>query len=89
MEPTVDILSVRVENLENNIKEIFSKVNEHAVSQATVNEKLNSMLITLGELKAGLSVLREIPSKRYEGIIMAILGAIIAVAIGYISSKFK
>jgi hypothetical protein len=89
VEQTIDTLTIRQDKAEMDIREIFEKVNDHSISQATVNEKLNSMLLALGELKGSLGALREIPSKRYEGIVMAILGAIIAVAIGYISSKFK
>ena len=55
VEQTVDTLAVRVDKLEKDTAELFGKTNAANISLAAVNEKLSSMLTTLGELKAGLA----------------------------------
>ena len=87
MEQTIDTLSIRIDKVEKDTAELFTKVNGHSITQATVNEKLNSLLVTLGEVKGGLASIQQVPVKRYEGIITTVIGALIAVAVGYISTK--
>ena len=87
MEQTVDTLSIRQDKVEKDVCELFEKVNNHSISQATVNEKLNSILVTMGELKAGLADLKEVPSRRWENLIGYIASAVIAALAMYIFTK--
>ncbi|MDR3643927.1 MAG: hypothetical protein P4M02_02495, partial [Clostridia bacterium] len=75
MEQTIESLSVRVDKLERETSDLFERTNTSAVTQAAVNEKLNSVLVTLGELKAGLAGLQQLPLKRWEGLIGAVIAA--------------
>jgi hypothetical protein len=84
---TIDTLSIRLNKLEWGNCELFNRTNTAAITLATVNEKLNSMLITLGELKAGMEKLQQQPAKRWESIMSALLSAIVATCVGFIAAK--
>ena len=86
MVQTIETLSVRVDHLEQQTTELFERTNNAAISLATVNEKLNSMLVTLGELKAGLNTLQQMPGKRWESIVGSAITAIVASLVGFIAA---
>lgn len=88
MEQTIETLSFRVGKLEKETADLAERTNSAAVAQAAVNEKLNSMLVTLGELKAGLAALQQQPSKRWESLLSAIVSALAAACVGFIMGKF-
>ncbi|HEX3026303.1 MAG TPA: hypothetical protein VHR42_03635, partial [Clostridia bacterium] len=85
----VETLSVRVDKLERDTAELFEKTNTAAVSLAAVNEKLNSLLVTLGEVKQAVSNLRDIPAKRLENILKALATAVLSGITGYILARFR
>jgi hypothetical protein len=87
LEQTIDTLSIRLDKLERDNCELFNRTNTTAITLATVNEKLNSMLITLGELKSGMERLQQQPAKRWESILGALLSAIVATCVGFIAAK--
>jgi|GEM_PF-4193869 len=89
MEQTVRTLAVRVDKLEKDSSELFFKVNTAAVTQAAISEKLNSMLITLGEVKQAVANLVLQPSRRMDMIFKAVITAVISVACGYIMAKLQ
>ena len=88
MEQTIETLSVRVDKLERETADLSERTNTAAITQAAVNEKLNSVLVTLGELKAGLNTLQQYPGKRWDTLTSAIIAALVAAVIGYISARF-
>ena len=50
--PEKDLYEHRIAKLEDDVKHLYSKVNSFAVANAEMNTKLDSVLVTLGELKA-------------------------------------
>lgn len=89
MEQTVETLAVRVDKLEKDTAELFFKVNSAAVSQATISEKLNSLLITLGEVKEAVASLVKTPSRRLDMIYRAVITAVISGVCGFILAKMQ
>jgi septation ring formation regulator EzrA len=74
----------RIEKLENDVAELYDKTTASAVTEAAINEKLNSMLITLSEVKSGLSKLQEQPARRWDTLISSALAALATALIGYL-----
>jgi hypothetical protein len=89
MEQTIETLAVRVDKLEKDSCELVYRVNSAAVAQATVGEKLNSMLVTLGEVKQAVAGLEQAPARRLDIILRAVITALISGVCGYILAKFK
>jgi hypothetical protein len=89
VEQTVGTLAVRVDKLERDTTELFDKTNAANISLAAVNEKLSSMLTTLGELKAGLANLQAAPSRKWDTVFKAAITGIVSLAAGYFLAKFK
>jgi hypothetical protein len=87
LEQTIDTLSIRLDKLERDNYELFNRTNTTAITLATVNEKLNSMLLTLGELKSGMESLKQQPAKRWEGIMGALISAIVATCVGFVAAN--
>ena len=84
---TNDATEKIIERLEADVTELYRRTNAAEINQATINEKLNSMLITLGELKSGLKRLQEQPARRLEKIIVSVITAIATAIIGYFAGK--
>lgn len=84
---SIDVNERIIERLESDVAELYRRTNAAEINQATINEKLNSMLITLGELKSGLKSLQEQPSRRLEKFWGALIGAIVSVIIGFLSGR--
>lgn len=82
MEQTIETLSIRVDKLEKDTADLAERANAAAITQAAINEKLNSVLVTLGELKAGLAALQQVPSKRWEGLVGALIASFVAAFVG-------
>lgn len=76
-----DILEHRVVLLEENVQALSDKVNAFAVSQAATGAKLDSMLVTLSELKESLNRLNRRPIQFWDKFLTGVLGAA-AAAIG-------
>lgn len=75
---TLESVAARVDNLEGQVKEIFERLNDRESSPAVLAAKLNSMLVTLGEVKQAIGELKSRPARWWE----AIVGAGIASATG-------
>lgn len=76
-----EILEHRIALLEENVQALSDKVNAFAVSQAATGAKLDSMLVTLSELKESLNRLNRRPVQFWDKFLLGILGAA-AAAIG-------
>jgi len=88
MEQTVETLAVRVDKLEKDSADLIYRANAAAVAQAAVDEKLDSVLITLGEVKQAVAGLEQTPARRLEVIARAVITALASGIIGFFLAKF-
>lgn len=88
MEQTLETLAVRVDKLEKDSEDLIYRANAAAVAQAAVAEKLNSVLVTLGEVKQAVAGLEQTPARRLEVIGRAVITAIASGIIGYFLARF-
>ncbi|MGN0571798.1 MAG: hypothetical protein ACI4K9_06430 [Candidatus Fimenecus sp.] len=65
----------RITTLEADVKHLYSKVNGFAVASAEMNTKLDSMLVTLGELKESIKAVRERPTRLWDKLLIAVISA--------------
>lgn len=68
----------RITIIESDVKNLYDRINAFAVSQASTNTKLDSLLLTLGELKESVCRLKDKPAAMWEKLISGILGAVAA-----------
>lgn len=71
-----DMFEHRVNELENNVKILYGKANGFAVAQAQANTKLDNLIESLDEVKAGLSSIKNRPSLFWDKLIFAFIGAL-------------
>lgn len=71
-----DLHEHRIVKLEEDVKHLYSKVNSFAVASAEMSTKLDSMLITLGELKESIKAVSARPGRFWDKLIFAVLTAI-------------
>ena len=74
--PEKDLFEHRITKLEDDVKILYSKVNNFAVASAEMHIKLDSMLVTLGELKESIQSVKERPSQLWDKLVVAMLTAI-------------
>lgn len=65
-------------------KEFFDRLEKLNVNDATSDVKYGNILVTLGRLEGQMAELLAKPSKRWDGLVMAAITAIVGMAIGYI-----
>ncbi len=75
-----EILEHRVIQLEENVQMLSDRVNAFAVSQAATGAKLDSMLVTLSELKESMNRLSRRPVQFWDKFLLGIVGAAAAAA---------
>ncbi len=73
-----DILEHRVAQLEEKMQQLSDKVNAFAVSQAAAGAKLDSMLVTLSELKESVNRLSRRPVQFWDKFLLGLVGAVAA-----------
>ena len=73
-----EILEHRVAQLEEKMQQLSDRVNAFAVSQAAAGAKLDSMLVTLSELKESVNRLSRRPVQLWDKIILGFVGAVAA-----------
>ena len=66
----------RITELENDVKILYGKANNFAVTQAQTNIKLDNLLISLDEVKDSISILKNRPSLLWDKLVFAIIGAL-------------
>lgn len=74
--PENDLYEHRITALEEDVKHLFSKVNGFAVASAETNIKLDSMLVTLGELKESIKAVSNRPVRFWDNLLCAVLSAL-------------
>lgn len=76
----------RVETLEEDVKILYKKINDVTLSQVQSVTKLDSMLVTLGELKESIETLKNRPVKLWDKLIVALISAVCGVLVGAFST---
>lgn len=74
--PEKDLYEHRIATLEEDVKHLYSKVNGFAVASAEMNTKLDSMLVTLGELKESIKAVSDRPTRFWDKLVFAVLTAV-------------
>ena len=74
--PEKDLYEHRISKLEDDVKILYAKVNGFAVANAEMNTKLDSMLVTLGELKESIQSVSARPARFWDKLILSMLAAI-------------
>ncbi len=80
----LELLNHRVDTVENDVKILYKKVNEVTLTQVQSVTKLDSMLVTLGELKESIETLKRRPGWLWDKLIVALIGAICGALISLI-----
>lgn len=79
-----DVLNHRVDVLEDEVKALNKRVNGIELAQAQSITKLDSMLLTLGELKESIEALKRRPGWLWDKLIVALLSAVCGAVIGLV-----
>ncbi len=82
----IEILNHRVDAVEENVKILYKNVNEVKLAQVQSVTKLDSMLVTLGELKESIETLKKRPGWLWDKVVMALIGAVCGVLISSLFS---
>ena len=82
-----DILEHRVVQLEEKVQQLSDKVNAFAVSQAAAGAKLDSMLVTLSELKESVNRLSRRPVQFWDKFLLGFIGAVVAAVVAALISN--
>lgn len=81
-----EVLNHRIEAVEEDIKILYKKVNDVTLTQVQSVTKLDSMLVTLGELKESIEALKRRPGWLWDKLIIALIGALCGVLVSGIAS---
>lgn len=81
-----EVLNHRIEAVEEDIKILYKKVNDVTLTQVQSVTKLDSMLVTLGELKESIEALKRRPSWLWDKLIVALIGALCGVLVSTFAS---
>lgn len=71
-----DVINHRLDTVEEDIKILYKKINEVTLTQVQSVTKLDSMLVTLGELKESIEALKRRPGTLWDKLIVAFMGAV-------------
>lgn len=72
----LELLNHRVDAVEDDVKILYKKVNEVTLAQVQSVTKLDSMLVTLGELKESIETLKRRPGWLWDKLIVALIGVV-------------
>ena len=72
----MDVVNHRLDAVEQDIKILYKKINEVTLTQVQSVTKLDCMLVTLGELKESIEVLKKRPGWFWDRLIVALIGAV-------------
>ena len=76
-----EMLNHRIDKVESDIQILYKKVNDVTLTQVQSVTKLDSMLVTLGELKESIEALKKRPGWLWDKTSVAIIGAICGVVV--------
>lgn len=80
----MELLNHRVDAVEDDVKILYKKVNEVTLTQVQSVTKLDSMLVTLGELKESIETLKRRPNWFWDKLVVALIGAVCGAVINLI-----
>lgn len=80
----MEVLNHRVDAVEEDVKILFKKINEVSLVQVQSVTRLDSMLVTLGELKESIEALKRRPGWLWDKLIVALIGAVCGALVGFI-----
>ena len=72
----LDVVNHRLDVVEQDIKILYKKINEVTLTQVQSVTKLDSMLVTLGELKESIEALKKRPGWFWDRLVVALIGAV-------------
>ena len=81
-----EVLNHRIEAVEEDIKILYKKVNDVTLTQVQSVTKLDSMLVTFGELKESIEALKRRPGWLWDKLIVALIGALCGVLVSTFAS---
>lgn len=76
-----EVINHRLDTAEDDIKILYKKVNDVTLSQVSSDTKLDSVLITLGEMKESIETLKKRPGWLWDRVVIALVGAICGVLV--------
>ena len=79
-----EITNHRLSQLEEDVKILYKKINDVTLAQVQSVTKLDSMILTLGELKESIEVLKKRPGWLWDKVVIALISAICGVVISHI-----
>ena len=79
-----DVINHRLDAVEEDIKILYKKINEVTFTQVQSVTKLDSMLVTLGELKESIEALKRRPGALWDKLIVAFMGAVCGAVVSFI-----
>ena len=71
-----DVINHRLDTVEEDIKILYKKINEVTLTQVQSVTNLDSMLVTLGELKESIEALKKRPGWLWDKLTIALMGAV-------------
>ena len=71
---------------ENDVRDLYGKVNDNAIMQAGMNVALENLNTTMQELKVAVQSLKERPSRLWDRLICALTGAAACAFIAWVMS---
>jgi hypothetical protein len=80
----IEILNHRLDAVEEDIRILYKKVNEVTLTQVQSVTKLDSMLVTLGELKESIEALKKRPGWLWDKFVVALISAVCGALISVI-----
>ncbi len=72
----MEVLNHRLDGVEEDVKILYKKVNEVTLAQVQSVTKLDSMLVTLGELKESIETLKKRPAWLWDKVVIALISAV-------------
>lgn len=76
-----EVSNHRLDKLEDDVKILYKKINDVTLAQVQSVTKLDSMLLTLGELKESIEALKKRPGWLWDKLVVALIGAICGVVV--------
>ncbi len=80
-----EVSNHRIEMIEEDVKILYKKVNNVTLAQVETVTKLDSMLVTLGELKESIETLKKRPGWLWDKLVVALIGAVCGAVAGNIA----
>ena len=80
----LDVMNHRLDTVEEDVKILYKKINEVTLTQVQSVTKLDSMLVTLGELKESIEALKKRPGWLWGKLTVALIGAVCGVLVNFI-----